>query len=44
MRIQRMSAATFRFTSLRGKIIMLDPWLVNDPIWPLDERDLKKLT
>jgi L-ascorbate metabolism protein UlaG (beta-lactamase superfamily) len=43
MKIQRMSASTFRITSHRGKIIMLDPWLVNDPIWPLEERDPKKL-
>jgi L-ascorbate metabolism protein UlaG (beta-lactamase superfamily) len=43
MKIQRMSASTFRMTSPQGKVIMLDPWLVDDPVWPLDERDPKKL-
>jgi L-ascorbate metabolism protein UlaG (beta-lactamase superfamily) len=35
MGIQRMSASTFRITSPGGKVIMLDPWLVDDPMWPL---------
>jgi L-ascorbate metabolism protein UlaG (beta-lactamase superfamily) len=43
MKIQRMSASTFRITSDRGKIIMIDPWLKDDPMWPLEERDPKKL-
>ena len=43
MKIQRLSASTFRITSPKGKVIILDPWLVDDPVWPLDERDPKKL-
>ncbi|MBN1105637.1 MAG: metal-dependent hydrolase [Deltaproteobacteria bacterium] len=43
MKIQRLSASTFRFTSPKGKVIILDPWLVGDPIWPLEERDPKRL-
>ena len=43
MKIQRMSASSFRFTTQRGKVIVLDPWLVNDPLWPLDEREPAKL-
>ena len=43
MKIQRMSASTFRITSPRGKVIMLDTWLVDDPMRPLDEREPKKL-
>lgn len=43
MKIQRMSASTFRITSPHEKIMMLDPWLVDDPMWPMDERNPKKL-
>lgn len=43
MKIQRLSASTFRITSIEGKSIMLDPWLTDDPMWPLDERAPEKL-
>ena len=43
MKIQRLSASTFKFYSPSGKIIMVDPWLTNDPLWPLSERSPDKL-
>jgi L-ascorbate metabolism protein UlaG (beta-lactamase superfamily) len=43
MKIQRLSVSTFRITSPGGKVIVIDPWLVNDPIWPLEEREFAKL-
>lgn len=44
MKIQRLSASSFRITSEKGKVIMLDPWLTGDPFWPMAERDTKKLS
>lgn len=43
IKIQRLSASTFKITSPKGKVIMLDPWLVGDPLWPTEERDSSKL-
>ncbi|MEK9209264.1 MAG: metal-dependent hydrolase [Patescibacteria group bacterium] len=43
IKIQRLSTASFKITSPKGKVIMLDPWLVGDPLWPADERELSKL-
>ena len=43
MKIQRLSASTFRMTSPRGKVIILDPWLVDDPLWPIEEREPERL-
>lgn len=42
-RIQRLSASTFRLTSAGGRVIIVDPWLVDDPLWPLEERAPEKL-
>ncbi len=44
MKIQRLSASTFRITSEKGKVIVLDPWLTGDPFWPMDEKDPEKLS
>lgn len=38
MRIQRLSTCSFKFYSPQGKVIMVDPWLTNDPFWPLSEK------
>jgi len=43
MKIQRLSTCSFKFYSPQGKIVMLDPWLTNDPLWPLTERKPEKL-
>lgn len=43
LKIQRLSAASHRLTSPKGKIIMIDPWLAGDPLWPTEERDPQKL-
>ncbi len=43
MRIQRLSIATFRVTSPSGRIMLIDPWLTDDPFWPLDERTPEEL-
>jgi L-ascorbate metabolism protein UlaG (beta-lactamase superfamily) len=34
---------SYKFFSPRGKIVMVDPWLTNDPLWPLMERTPEKL-
>lgn len=44
MKIQRLSASTFKFYSPSGKVVVIDPWLTNDPLWPLSERSPDKLT
>jgi L-ascorbate metabolism protein UlaG (beta-lactamase superfamily) len=43
MKIQRLSVSTFKFYSPSGKVVVVDPWLVNDPLWPLSERSPDKL-
>lgn len=43
MKIQRLSTATFKFYSPSGKVVVVDPWLTNDPLWPLSERTPDKL-
>ena len=43
MKIQRLSVSTFRITSPGGKVIVIDPWLVDDPTWPMEERAPSKL-
>ena len=43
MKIQRLSTASFKFFSPKGKIVMVDPWLTNDPLWPSAERRPEKL-
>jgi L-ascorbate metabolism protein UlaG (beta-lactamase superfamily) len=43
MRIQRLSASSFKFYSPQGKVVMVDPWLTNDPLWPTSERTPEKL-
>lgn len=43
IKIQRLSTASFKITSAQGKVIMLDPWLVGDPLWPVEEREPSKL-
>lgn len=43
MKIQRLSTVSFKFFSPKGKVVMVDPWLTNDPLWPLTERSHEKL-
>lgn len=43
IKIQRLSTASFKITSPKGKVIMLDPWLTGDPLWPGQEREPAKL-
>ncbi|MGD0663870.1 MAG: metal-dependent hydrolase [Syntrophorhabdales bacterium] len=43
MKIQRLSTSTFKFHSPSGKVVVVDPWLTNDPFWPLSERSPDKL-
>jgi len=43
MKIQRLSTSTFKFNSPSGKVVVIDPWLTNDPLWPLTERTSDKL-
>lgn len=43
MRIQRLSTCTFKFYSPEGRVIMVDPWLTNDPFWPLSEKGQDKI-
>lgn len=42
-KIQRLSTMTYRLISPKGRVIMIDPWLTQDPIWPLAERAQDKL-
>lgn len=44
MKVQRLSTVSFKFFSPKGKIVLVDPWLTNDPLWPLTERTPKKLS
>ncbi|OPY65268.1 MAG: metal-dependent hydrolase [Syntrophorhabdaceae bacterium PtaU1.Bin034] len=43
MKIQRLSTSSFKFYSPQGKVIMVDPWLTNDPFWPLAEKAPDKI-
>lgn len=43
MKIQRLSTATYKFFSPNRKVVLVDPWLTNDPLWPLSERTAEKL-
>jgi L-ascorbate metabolism protein UlaG (beta-lactamase superfamily) len=43
MKIQRLSTSTFKFYSPSGKTVVIDPWLTNDPLWPIPERSPDKL-
>jgi L-ascorbate metabolism protein UlaG (beta-lactamase superfamily) len=43
MKIQRLSTSSFKFYSPKGRVVMLDPWLTNDPLWPKTERTPEKL-
>jgi L-ascorbate metabolism protein UlaG (beta-lactamase superfamily) len=43
MKIQRLSTVSYKFFSPGGKIVVVDPWLTNDPLWPLSERTPEKL-
>lgn len=43
MKIQRLSTSSFKFYSPQGKVVVIDPWLTNDPLWPLAERTQAKL-
>lgn len=43
MKIQRLSTSSFKFYSPGGKIVMVNPWLTNDPLWPMAERTPEKL-
>jgi L-ascorbate metabolism protein UlaG (beta-lactamase superfamily) len=43
MKIQRLSTVSYKLFSPQGKIIMVDPWLTNDPLWPIAERTSEKL-
>ena len=44
MKIQRLSTVTYKFFSTSGKVVMVDPWLTGDPLWPLSERTTQKLS
>jgi L-ascorbate metabolism protein UlaG (beta-lactamase superfamily) len=35
--------ATFRVETPGGKVILIDPWVMNNPMCPENERDIKKL-
>jgi L-ascorbate metabolism protein UlaG (beta-lactamase superfamily) len=43
MRIQRLSTASYKFFSPGGSVVLVDPWLTNDPFWPLSEKTPEKL-
>lgn len=43
MKIQRLSTCSFKLYSPGGKVVMIDPWLTNDPLWPKAERTAEKL-
>ncbi len=43
MKIQRLSTSSYKFFSPGGKVVMVDPWLINDPLWPIEERAPEKL-
>jgi L-ascorbate metabolism protein UlaG (beta-lactamase superfamily) len=43
MKIQRLSTVSYKFFSPKGKIVLVDPWLTNDPLWPSTERTPQKL-
>lgn len=43
MRIQRLSTCSFKFYSPQGKVVMVDPWLTNDPFWPSSEKGRDKI-
>ena len=43
MKIQRLSSSSYKFYSPNGKIVVVDPWLVDDPCWPIPERKPDKL-
>jgi L-ascorbate metabolism protein UlaG (beta-lactamase superfamily) len=43
MKIQRLSTASYKFFSPEGIVVMVDPWLTNDPCWPLSERKPERL-
>jgi L-ascorbate metabolism protein UlaG (beta-lactamase superfamily) len=43
MKIERLSTCSFKFYSPEGKVVMVDPWLTNDPFWPLSEKTPEKL-
>ncbi len=43
MKIQRLSTSTYKFFPSSGKVLIVDPWLTNDPLWPIDERAPEKL-
>lgn len=43
MKIQRLSTVSYKFFSPKGKVVMVDPWLTNDPLWPFTERTPDKL-
>ena len=32
MKIQRLSAASYKLFSHKGKRVVIDPWLTNDPL------------
>jgi glyoxylase-like metal-dependent hydrolase (beta-lactamase superfamily II) len=37
MKIQRLSTVSNKFFSPKGEVVMVDPCLTNDPLWPLPE-------
>jgi L-ascorbate metabolism protein UlaG (beta-lactamase superfamily) len=43
MKIQRLSTASYKFFSPQGKVVVVDPWLTNDSLWPLIDRTPEKL-
>lgn len=43
IKIQRLSTVTYKFFSPSGNVVVVDPWLTDDPLWPLSERTAEKL-
>jgi L-ascorbate metabolism protein UlaG (beta-lactamase superfamily) len=42
MKIQRLSVSSFKLFTGEGKVVMIDPWLTNDPLWPKSEKTADK--
>jgi L-ascorbate metabolism protein UlaG (beta-lactamase superfamily) len=43
VKITWLGHATFRMETPGGKIILIDPWVMNNPMCPAAEKDIKKL-
>src|SRR3989442_1086225 len=43
IKITWLGHATFRIETPRGKIILVDPWIMGNPICPEKEKEIKKV-